>query len=600
MASKQSLEAPKEIGKKATVALAILSPNPANRKTAADEDIKTLAASIKEVGLLYPIIVEPHPDKPKEYRIIAGERRFRALKRLGIEAAPCVIVSDEENSGNPAILGVVENHQRKVLTPMEEAAAVRGLLDQGLEPESVARSLGRTRAWVARRASLTDLSEKWLAELAHPESKIAAWPPSHLELISRFPLEVQDRMLEEWASQWRWNMPTLRDLQLLTGDYLHLLAQAPWKLDDDTLCPEAGACAACPKRSSHHPDLFEEELEAKGKVIKGDRCLDAVCWDAKAAVYLRRRIDEGREEHPNLALLDAGEGEEGPPLQSASMRIVYPSNATPCRKSDKNAVPVLVVRGPGLGRVKWVHLPRQKEATPGKNAHPAKAAGDETPAEPAEKTAAQKKEPYDRRRCQVVIDAVRKKLEALAKVETIAEAEKLEGGRALVEGGIVAKTLLLLGILLEERGWRKSAHDPFPEPPEGLAWETLSSLSNAVFGKDPASRELILGLCWFLLRHCLRTLAQRLSLFAGERSNEAHYADAQRICAMLGFNLAALRAQAAEAVPYAKSWRESVEDDWIGSNGSEGGSHDVPETVTGPGPSGRYKAEANPASVLAP
>ena len=68
-------------------------------------------------------------------------------------------------------------------------------------------SLGRNRAWIARRSSLTDLSENWIREIKNPDGKIALWPPSHLETVSRFPPDVQDRMLERWGHTWRWNVP---------------------------------------------------------------------------------------------------------------------------------------------------------------------------------------------------------------------------------------------------------------------------------------------------------------------------------------------------------------------------------------------------------
>jgi len=141
-----------------------------------------------------------------------------------------------------------------------------------LEPEAVARSLGRSRAWVARRASLTELSERWLTEAKNPETKISGWPPSHLEVISRFPAEVQDRMLDQLGRDWRWNVPGFRDLVETTGQFLHVLSAVPWKPDDETLCPEAGACNVCPKRSSHSPDLFAGELDAEAsKSPPGDR-----------------------------------------------------------------------------------------------------------------------------------------------------------------------------------------------------------------------------------------------------------------------------------------------------------------------------------------
>jgi ParB/RepB/Spo0J family partition protein len=240
----------KPIGKAATLPLDALTPSASNRETRKDEDLKGLATSIKAVGLIYPLVVRPHAEQEGAYRIVAGERRWRAMKMLKLESAPCIVLSSKEDEASAEVLRVVENHQRRNLEPLEEAAAVQGLLDLGLEPEAVARSLGRSRAWVARRASLTEISERWLQEIKNPESKLSTWPPSHLEVISRFPAEVQERMLEQFGGMWKWNVPGFRELVELTGQFLHVLSAAPWKLDDEALCPEAGACNVCQGRGS--------------------------------------------------------------------------------------------------------------------------------------------------------------------------------------------------------------------------------------------------------------------------------------------------------------------------------------------------------------
>src|SRR5436190_1034485 len=83
---------------------------------------------------------------------------------------------------------------------------------------------------------------------------------------------------------------------------------APWKPDDEALYPEAGACVACPKRSSHAPDLFAGELDPENsKTPPGDRCLDRVCWGRKAELFLTRKAEDLRKDHPDLVLLNNDE-----------------------------------------------------------------------------------------------------------------------------------------------------------------------------------------------------------------------------------------------------------------------------------------------------
>jgi len=556
---------PRPIGESATIALDRLLPSKANRPVAKDDDLKGLAASIAAVGLLYPLIVRSNPDVPDTFRIIAGERRFRALKRLKAIAAPCVIVSGDSEAPDPEILRVVENHQRKNLSPLEEAAAIRALLDAGQEIETVARSLGRTRAWIARRSSLTELSQVWIAEIKNPESKIALWPPSHLELIARFPMDVQDRMLERWGHSWRWNVPTLDDLKAATGDCLRLLASAPWKQDDETLVPTAGACLSCAKRSSCAPELFPDELpENGGHATAGDHCLDPICWQAKAKAFLTRRIETLRRDYPSLILLNGGDYNQRAALAEAFQSEVFNAWDTAIgKKSDTGAVPALVVSGAGLGRLKWVVPATDGPTTPASRrleriAH-SEDSGNGNGVH--ERTADEKKAPYDKRRRQLVIDAIKAKLEALAQEPDRMKLAGTEGGEALTHRGLLARTLCFLTATLDEHGWLTSTHRGRFALPDMPAWSDLAQMKNHEIGTGE-TRDALLALSWDLLRLAVGRFALRLLVAPGERDNAHQYADGLTICELLGFDLAALRAQAAEAIPYAKCWRDDVQDDW--------------------------------------
>lgn len=559
---------PRPIGQSATIGLDRLIPSKANRKVAKDDDLKGLAASIAAVGLLYPLIVRPVPGQDGHYRIIAGERRFRALKRLKATAAPCVIVNATREAPDPDILRVVENHQRKNLSPLEEAAAIRALLDSGQEIETVARSLGRNRAWIARRSSLTELSAAWIEEIKNSESKIALWPPSHLELIARFPPDVQDRMLERWGHAWRWNVPTLGDLKAATGDSLRLLASAPWKQDDATLDPVAGACLACAKRSSCAPELFPDELpENGGKTVAGDHCLDPGCWQNKAKAFLARRIETLRREHPSLILLNGGDYNQRAALAEAFQGEVFNAwDVALGKKSDSGAVPALVVSGAGLGRIKYVVPATNGPTTPATRRLEKISYGEDNGNGNGvhERTAEEKKAPYDKRRRQLVIDAVKAKLEALAGEADPFRFSDLEGGKALAQRGLLARTLCLLSALLDDHGWRDSIHKGDFHLPEAPDWEILATLKNHELGQGE-TRETLLDLALHLLRLAVGRFALRLLVVPGERDNERQYGDAQTICDLLGFDLSALRAQAAEAIPYAKCWRGEVQDDWTGA-----------------------------------
>lgn len=133
-----------------------IKPNPDQpRKTFNKEKITELADSIRENGIIQPIIVSK---SGKTYEIISGERRFRAAMEAGLKEVPCLVrkLSDEQK----ALFAIVENMQREDLNPMEEAAGLeRMITEYGLTQEQVATSVGKSRPYVANALRLLKLPE---------------------------------------------------------------------------------------------------------------------------------------------------------------------------------------------------------------------------------------------------------------------------------------------------------------------------------------------------------------------------------------------------------------------------------------------------------
>jgi ParB family chromosome partitioning protein len=131
-----------------------LDPNPFQPRTVmVPERLAELTASIRESGIVQPILVRPNGDR---YQIIAGERRFRAAQALGLAAVPVVVrdVPDE----HLLELALIENIQREELSPLEEAQAFHRLQEEfHLSQEEVARRVGRDRSTVANTVRLLRL-----------------------------------------------------------------------------------------------------------------------------------------------------------------------------------------------------------------------------------------------------------------------------------------------------------------------------------------------------------------------------------------------------------------------------------------------------------
>lgn len=138
------------------VSLGLLRPNPFQPRAGfEDETLDELAESIRRNGLLQPLVVRP---AGSGWEIVAGERRWRALRRLGWEKVPVLIreLTDEQM----LVLALVENLQREDLSPLEEAVGYRQLIDGfGLTQQEVARRVGKDRSTVANTLRLLALPE---------------------------------------------------------------------------------------------------------------------------------------------------------------------------------------------------------------------------------------------------------------------------------------------------------------------------------------------------------------------------------------------------------------------------------------------------------
>ena len=139
------------------LALSEILPNPHQpRKFFDEQKIVDLAASIREKGILLPLIVTRRNGK---YELVSGERRFRAATLAGLKEVPAVL--REAEAAETLELAIIENVQREDLDPIEEAAAYQDLMDRfGYTQEDVARKVGKDRATVANMLRLLKLPSK--------------------------------------------------------------------------------------------------------------------------------------------------------------------------------------------------------------------------------------------------------------------------------------------------------------------------------------------------------------------------------------------------------------------------------------------------------
>lgn len=129
------------------------------RRTFSEESISELAQTLKEQGLLQPIIVRKDDTKDNHYEIIAGERRYRAAKSLDWAKIPAIV--EEMDDAKVASLALIENLQRENLNPIDEAQAYLELMKvNNLTQTDLAKQVGKTQSYVANKIRLLKLTPK--------------------------------------------------------------------------------------------------------------------------------------------------------------------------------------------------------------------------------------------------------------------------------------------------------------------------------------------------------------------------------------------------------------------------------------------------------
>lgn len=149
---------PVETGDPREAPTELLRRNPDQpRRTFVEAELEELAASVREKGVLQPILVRPAPGAEGEWQIVAGERRWRAAQRAGLHSVPIVVRRDLDDL-DVLEVGIVENVQRADLDALEEAAGYRVLMNKfGRTQDQVAQVVGKSRSHVANALRLMTL-----------------------------------------------------------------------------------------------------------------------------------------------------------------------------------------------------------------------------------------------------------------------------------------------------------------------------------------------------------------------------------------------------------------------------------------------------------
>lgn len=186
------------------VAIHLIVANPWQPREHFDEEgLEELAASIKEMGILSPLLVRQRKEDGSGYQLVAGERRFRAAQRAGLKTVPVLLrdLSDQE----ALEIALVENLQRRDLNIIEEAEGYQRLADDfGLTQEAISQRVGKGRATVANAMRLLALDPRVRTLVS--EARLSA---GHAKVLLALDIQEEQALLATQCERERWSVREL-------------------------------------------------------------------------------------------------------------------------------------------------------------------------------------------------------------------------------------------------------------------------------------------------------------------------------------------------------------------------------------------------------
>jgi len=268
------------------------------RKRFAQSDIDELAASIKDHGLINPILVRPingfagATGTQQAYELVAGERRYLAAEAAGL--AEIDVTVRELDDRQVLEIQIIENLQRVDLHPLHEAEGYEQLMkDHGHRADELGDKIGKSKAYVYARLKLLALCKE--ARTAFYDAQLNA---STALLIARIPVESLQKQALKDITQGRWKgdepMSSRQAEQHIQDKYMLRLKDAPFDTSVVELVKGAPACGQCPKNTLAHPELFGDVKTTSAGVCTDPTCFNAKC-DRASALKLERAKANGQK-----------------------------------------------------------------------------------------------------------------------------------------------------------------------------------------------------------------------------------------------------------------------------------------------------------------
>ncbi|MFA7183256.1 MAG: hypothetical protein WC082_00085 [Victivallales bacterium] len=333
-----------------------------DRKTT-EQEIQERAESIKNVGLIHSVKIQPVEDKKFKYQVVAGRKSFLALTTI-LDKKQLVIGGESPEltviDGDADLIAFTENHERVNLTLWEEVEKLENLKDKFKTVGDLANALGKKPQWVARRINLSNLTADWKRLMKNNDSN--GFSIGHYEVVATYPQEVQNSISTYCANYEEAQNTSIKKFEkLIQKRFSAKLVNLPWNKDGKE--QGCGTCKACLDRINNG-FLFENMNAPK----------EAICMNHK---YLAHRMEEFlveeaeriRQQEEKIYLVSDrwNFDEENSPFSSEEVLTCRQW----CRKSKKDGgVKAFMVDGAEAGRYVYVEVYQDDSKATGEDIQP--------------------------------------------------------------------------------------------------------------------------------------------------------------------------------------------------------------------------------------
>ncbi len=312
------------------------------------EEIQERADSIKSVGLIHSVKIQPIEDKAFKYQVVAGRKSFFALTVI-LKKTKLVIGGESPEltiiDGDADLIAFAENHERVNLTLWEEVKKLENLRAKFKSIGDLANALGKKPLWVARRINLSNLTDEWKDIMKN--NGFNGFSIGHYEIVATYPQEVQDSISSYCANYDEVQNASIKKFEaLLKKNFAVKLVSLPWNKGNEEGC---GECKACLDRINNG-FLFENMNDPKEAI-----CMNHNYLNQKTLEFIVVEAEKIRQQEEKIYLVSTSWDFDEENNAFSSEEVL--TSCQWCRKSKKDGgTRAFMVDGAEAGKYLYIEV----------------------------------------------------------------------------------------------------------------------------------------------------------------------------------------------------------------------------------------------------